>query len=166
MKIIKYILFSLVGLLASASFSACESPDQEFEHDNNLIAWMQLCLRPGAQGLPGVIEESDAQGNLVPADQVTVKNVQGGYGIIKFVLDLDYKGEYNPEHCYLNTSLTFDEVIKPGLAGIKNITNRDAEGVAQGIKITVHSGIGTTREYTVIGYFDGEYKVAPEASDN
>ena len=40
MKIIKYILFSLVGLLASASFSACESPDQEFEHDNNLIAWM------------------------------------------------------------------------------------------------------------------------------
>ena len=57
-------------------------------------------------------------------------------------------------------------MIKPGLAGIKNITNRDAEGVAQGIKITVHSGIGTTREYTVIGYFDGEYKVAPEASDN
>ena len=40
MKIIKYILFSLVGLLASASFSACESPDKEFEHDNNLIAWM------------------------------------------------------------------------------------------------------------------------------
>lgn len=166
MKIIKYILFSLVGLLASASFSACESPDKEFEHDNNLIAWMQLCLRPGAQGLPGVIQEYDAQGNLVPTEQVTVESVKGGYGVITFVLDLDYKGEYDPEHCYLNTSLTFDEVIKPGLAGIKNITNRDAEGVAQGIKMTVHSGIGTTREYTVIGYFDGEYKVAPAAPAN
>lgn len=166
MKIIKYILFSLVGLLASASFTACESPDKEFEHNNNLIAWMQLCLRAGAQGLPGVIEEYDAQGNLVPTDEVTVERVQGGYGIIKFVLDLDYKGEYDPEHCYLNTSLTFDEVLKPGLAGIKNITNRNAEGVAQGIKFTVHSGIGTTREYTVIGYFDGEYQVAPEASGN
>lgn len=166
MKIIKYILFSLVGLLASASFSACESPGKEFEHDNNLIAWMQLCLRPGAQGLPGVIEEYDAQGNLVPADQVTLESVKGGYGVITFVLDLDYKGEYDPEHCYLNTSLTFDEVIKPGLAGIKDITNRDAEGVAQGIKITVHSGVGTTREYTIIGYFDGEYKVAPEVSEN
>jgi hypothetical protein len=166
MKIIKYILFSLVGLLASASFSACESPDKEFEHDNNLIAWMQLCLRPGAQGLPGVIEEYDANGNLVPANEVTVERVKGGYGVISFVLDLDYKGEYDPEHCYLNTGLTFDEVIKPGLAGIKNITNRNAEGVAQGIKMTVHSGIGTTREYTVIGYFDGEYQVAPKAPEN
>ena len=46
MKIIKYILFSLVGLLASASFSACESPDKEFEHDNNLIAWMQRARAP------------------------------------------------------------------------------------------------------------------------
>ena len=53
MKIIKYILFSLVGLLASASLSRRASlPDKEFEHDNNLIAWMQLCLRAGAQGLP------------------------------------------------------------------------------------------------------------------
>ena len=121
MKIIKYILFSLVGLLASASFSACESADKEFEHNDNLIAWMQLCLRPGAQGLPGVIEEYDAQGNLVPADQVTVESVAGGYGVISFILDLDYKGEYNPEHCYLNTSLSFDEVIKPGLAGIKDM---------------------------------------------
>lgn len=166
MKIIKYILFSLVGLFVSAYFSACETPDKEFEHDDNLIAWMQLCLRPGAQGLPGVIEEYDAQGNLVPSDQVTIESVKGGYGVITFVLDLDYKGEYNPEHCYLNTSLSFDEVIKPGLAGIKNITNRNAEGVAQGIKITVYSGIGTTREYTIIGYFDGEYQVAPEASEN
>lgn len=166
MKIIKYILFSLVGLIASAALSSCESPDKEFEHDNNLIAWMQLCLRPGAQGLPGVIEEYDAQGNLVPTKQVTLETVKGGYGIIKFVLDLDYKGEYNPEHCYLNTSLTFDEVIKPGLAGIKDITNRNEEGIAQGIKITVHSGIGTTREYTIIGYFDGEYQIEPKPSEN
>ena len=32
--------------------------------------------------------------------------------------------------------------------------------------MTVHSGIGTTREYTVIGYFDGEYQVAPKAPEN
>ena len=62
----------------------------------------------------------------MPANEVTVERVKGGYGVISFVLDLDYKGEYDPEHCYLNTGLTFDEVIKPGLAGIKNITNRNA----------------------------------------
>lgn len=166
MKVIKYILFSLAGLLAAAALSGCETPDKEFEHDNNLIAWMQLCLRPGAQGLPGTIEEYDAQGNLVPTGQVTLESVKGGYGIIRFVLDLDYKGEYNPEHCYLNTSLTFDEVIKPGLAGIKNITNRDENGVAQGIKINVVSGIGTVRQYTVIGYFEGEYQLAPVSPAN
>ncbi len=70
--------------------------------------------------------------------------------------------DLDPEHCYLGASLTFDQIIRPGLGGIKNICNRNAEGVAQGIDITVTSGIGTVRPYKIIGYFEGEYKLVPE----
>lgn len=161
MKLIKSLLLSLSAVLLLGSLSSCAEEGKEFEHDNNLIAQMYMTLRPGGAGLSATIEEYDAQGELVPKNEVTLKRVEGGYGIVRFVIDPELKGEYNPEKCYLNSSLTFDEVIVPGLAGIKNITNRNAEGVAQGIDVVCRSGIGTVRPYKIIGYFEGEYQITP-----
>lgn len=162
MKLIKSLMLSLTAVLALSLVSSCAEEGKEFDHDNNLISQIYMTLKPGGAGLSPNIKEYNAQGELVPKDQVTLKTVEGGYGVIEFVIDLELKGEYDPEHCYLNASLTFDEVIEPGLAGIKNITNRNAEGVAQGIDVVCRSGIGTVRPYKIIGYFEGEYKITPE----
>lgn len=163
MKLIKSLILSFAAVLALGNLSSCQDADTEFEHDNNLISTMYLTLKPGGAGLSPVIKEYNAQGELIPANEVTVEKVKGGYGIIEFIIDLELKGEYNPEHCYLNATLTFDEVIVPGLAGIKDITNRDPQtGIARGIDIICRSGIGTERPYKVIGYFDGEYQITPE----
>lgn len=156
-------MLSLVAVFAIGNLTSCKEADSEFEHPNNLISRMVMTLKAGGEGINGVINEYDAAGNLVPKDEVTLEKVAGGHGEILFILDLDLKGEYNPEHCYLNASLTFDEIIKPGLAGIKDITNRDPEtGIARGLEFQCWSGTGTYRPYKVIGYFDGEYQITPQ----
>ena len=163
MKLIKSILLSLAAVVALGNLSSCQSPDKEFEHDNNIIGNMVMTLKPGGAGISGVIREYNAKGELVPANEVTVQSVSGGHGEVLFILSLDLKGEYNPEHCYLGASLTFDQIIKPGLAGIKDITNRDPQtGVARGIEIDCCPGVGTPRPYKVIGYFEGEETLTPE----
>lgn len=163
MKFIKSILLTVAVVL---TFGACQSPDKEFEHTNNIIGNMLMALNANAiktgSGIKGVIREYNAAGELVPASEVTVESVAGGHGEILFVLDLDLKGEYDPEHCYLGASLTFDQIIKPGLGGIKNITNRDPEtGIARGLDFECCPGVGTPRPYKVIGYFEGEYEITP-----
>ena len=158
-KIFATVFASLVLILG---LSACEKANPDFSHDNNLLSTVNIKTTPGAEGIPGQISEYNAAGQLVPADQVTVKSVEGGYGIVLFELDPSLRGVYDPERCYLGASLTFDEIIRPGLGGIKNICNRNSEGVAQGIDITVTSGIGTVRPYKIIGYFEGELKLTSE----
>lgn len=162
MKLIKSLLLSLGVLLALGNLTSCQEADKEFEHDNNIIGRMVMTIKAGGSGITGVIKEYNAQGELVPADQVTVASVAGGHGEIYFILGPELKGEYDPERCYLNASLTFDQVIKPGLGGIWNITNRDAQGVAQGIEFMCCPGVGAPRPYKVIGYFEGEETIVPE----
>ena len=158
MKILNKLIAPVLALMVSVlGVTACQDAQQDFQHDNNLLSDVRIKLTPGAEGMPGQIFEYDANGNLVPADQVTVKAVEGGYGRVVFELDPSYRGTYNPEACYLGASLTFDEVVSPGLGGIKNICNRDADGVAQGMDVIVTSGIGTQRRYNIVGYFKGEY---------
>lgn len=158
----KNILAKVVLLSLIFVFSACQEAQEDFAHDNNLISDLRIKMNTAAQGIAGVIYEYDANGQLVPYEMVTVKAVEGGYGRIVFELDPALRSTYNPERCFLSASLTFDEVISPGLAGLKNITNRDENGVAQGIDIIVTSGIGTTRRYNIVGYFEGEYKLTQE----
>lgn len=163
MKIIKSILLSLAAVMMLGNLSSCQKADSEFEHTNNLISNMYMTIKAGGSGLNGVITEYNAQGEIVPADELTVESVAGGYGVILFVVDLSLKGEYDPEHCYLNASLTFDEIIKPGLGGVKDITNRDPEtGKARGIEFQCWPGVGAPRTYKVIGYFEGEETITPE----
>lgn len=157
----KTIYRKFVGFVALTALilgmSSCKDADPEFVHDNVLLTDVRLKTTPGAEGIKGVITEYDAQGNVVPADQVTVKAVEGGYGTVVFELPLSLKGTYDLESCYLGTSLTLSQIVSPGLGGLKNIINRDADGKAQGIWVTVSSGAKTTRQYNIVGYFNGEY---------
>ena len=162
MKLFKYIAASAIAAFFCLAISSCAETGSEFEHDSNLLKTVSIKTNPGADGIAGEIIEYDAQGQVVPADQVTLESVAGGHGVVLFELSPLLRGVYDPERCYLGASLTFDQIIRPGLNGIKNITNRDAAGVAQGIDITVTSGIGTVRPYKIIGYFQGEYKINPE----
>lgn len=155
----KIVAYSLLLALSVLGIQSCHEAESDFIHDNNLISDVRIKTTPGAQGMPGVIYEYNAEGQLVPYEMVTVKSVEGGYGRIVFELDPSLRGTYDPEKCYLSASLTFDEIISPGLGGVKNITNRDSEGVAQGIDVIVTSGAGTTRRYNIVGYFEGEYQI-------
>lgn len=161
MKLFRNIAASALAAFFCLAASSCAEADHEFVHDSNLLKTVTIKTNPGSEGIAGRIVEYDAAGQIVPAGQVTLESVEGGHGVVVFELSPTLRGVYDPEHCYLGASLTFDQIIRPGLGGIKNITNRNAEGVAQGIEVTVTSGIGTVRPYTIIGYFEGEYKINP-----
>lgn len=162
MKLLKYIAASAVVAFFSLSVGSCAEQGHEYEHDDTLLKTVTIKTNPTADGKAGQIIEYNAAGEVVPADKLTLKAVEGGHGVVIFELSPTLRGIYDPEHCYLGASLTFDQIVRPGLGGIKNITNRNAEGVAQGIDVTVTSGIGTVRPYKIIGYFQGEYKINPE----
>ncbi|MBD5367443.1 MAG: hypothetical protein HDR82_10690 [Bacteroides sp.] len=165
MKLIYRNIIALMAFVAMAvGFTACDA-DPDFEHPNNLISDVRIKSNPTADGIAGVITEYNAAGEVVPADKVTLEAVKGGYGKVEFILSPALEGSLDPERCYLSASLTFDEIVTPGLAGIKNITNRDAQGVAQGIEITVTSGTGDTRRYQIIGYYEGQYQYIPEDNE-
>lgn len=152
----KNLIFIFAIMAIVMGFASCQKADEDFKHDNNLISDMRLKMTTSAEGIKGVITEYNAAGDVVSGEALTAKSVQGGYGKIEFILDRSLIGAYDLEKCYLSASLTYDEIITPPLTR-HNITNRDANGVAQGIEFTVTSGIGTTRRYIVIGYFEGEY---------
>ncbi len=160
----KNLFFILVTVASLTGFSACQKADQDFIHDNNLISDMRLKMNTSAEGIQGVITEYNAAGEVVTGDEITVKDVEGGYGRIEFILKRSLIGAYDLENCYLSASLTYDEKITPPLTR-HNITNRDADGKAQGIEFTVTSGIGTTRRYLVIGYFEGEEILVEQPED-
>lgn len=162
MKLFKYIAATALAAFFCLATGSCAEAGHEYEHDNTLLKTVTIKTTPGAEGIAGQIIEYNAAGQLVPSSEVTLEAVKGGHGVVLFELSPLLRGIYDPEHCYLGASLTFDQIIRPGLGGIKNITNRNAEGVAQGIEVTVTSGVGTVRPYTIIGYFEGEYKINPE----
>lgn len=167
MKLLYYNLILIFVTVATVmGFAACQEADEDFQHDNNLISDMRLKMNTSAEGIQGVITEYNAAGEIVSGKDLTAKAVQGGYGKIEFILKRSLIGAYDLERCYLSASLTFDEKITPPLTR-HNIINRDENGRAQGTEFTVTSGIGTTRKYIVIGYFEGEYILVdtPDANE-
>ncbi|MCM1532879.1 MAG: hypothetical protein NC114_11520 [Ruminococcus flavefaciens] len=176
-KIYKYMMSGMLALVVAVGFTGCQKADEDFKHDNNLISDMRIKTNTAAEGIAGKITEYDAQGNVVmvseyingqrvitQGSQVTAAEVQGGHGQVEFILKRSLMGVYDPERCYLSASLTYSEIITPPLA-LHDICNRDSQGVAQGINITVTSGIGTKRVYNVIGYFEGEYVLTDDATE-
>ncbi|MDR0692296.1 MAG: hypothetical protein LBF69_04585 [Prevotellaceae bacterium] len=133
-------------LLPLLLFSTCVEADPEFVHDTNTISQMVCRTTPAGTDYLGVIYEYDKNENSV-IGEFTQKEVEGGYGLILFAIPLSLQSNVDLTTIYLRATVTYDEFITPSLSGTHDITG-------DGIIITVKSGIGTTRQYRVRGYYE------------
>jgi hypothetical protein len=123
----------------------CAEADKEFVHDTNTISQMICAASHTSSEFRGVIHEFDRNGNEVAAG-FTQQDVEGGYGLILFEISQSLQEDVDLTNVYLKATVTYDEFITPSLSGKHDITG-------DGIIITVKSGVGTTREYRVRGYY-------------
>jgi hypothetical protein len=124
----------------------CAEADPEFVHYKNTISQMTCQAAHTAGEFLGDIYEFDADGNLITSAFLQ-KDVEGGYGLILFPIPLAMQDDINLSSVYLKATLTYDEFITPPLSGKHDITG-------DGVVITVKSGIGTTRQYRVRGFYE------------
>ena len=133
-------------LLPLLLFSACAEADPEFVHRTNTISQMVCRTSPAGTDYPGTIYEYDKDENLVTG-AFTQQDVEGGYGLILFPISLSLQNDVDLANIYLRATVTYDEIITPSLSGTHDITG-------DGVIITVTSGVGTTRQYRVRGYYE------------
>jgi hypothetical protein len=147
MKKIYKIAFGLFSVfLAAFLLQGCSSPDDEFVHSTNTISQLICTASHGSSEFRGNIYEYNANKEMVTGD-FTQEEVEGGYGLITFVIPASLKDDIDLTSVYLTATLTYDEFITPTLSGKHDISG-------DGIIITVKSGTGTTREYRVRGYYE------------
>ena len=125
---------------------ACAEADKEFVHDSNTISQMICKAVHGGSEFRGEIYEYDRNGQEVTGE-FTQQDVEGGYGIILFEVLQTLQDDVDLTNIYLVATLTWDQFITPSLSGRHDITG-------DGIIITVKSGVGTTRQYRVRGYYE------------
>lgn len=101
----------------------------------------------GGSDFNGEILEYDKNRNLV-SGEFTQADVEGGYGVILFVIPETLKADVDLTNIYLKATVTYDEIITPSLSGRHDITGKE------GMMITVKSGVGTTRQYRILGYYE------------
>lgn len=147
MKTIKRIGLLLSGLAMLFFLSNCEEPDEDFIHDSNLISQMVCKASHGGAEYIGNIHEYNKDGELVTGE-FTQEDVEGGYGLILFTISQSLKEDVDLTNVYLAATVSYDEIITPTLSGRHDITGDE------GIIIKVTSGIGTTRQYRVRGYYE------------
>jgi hypothetical protein len=136
----------LLGLLMAVVLWNCAEADPEFIHDTNTISQMVCRTTSTGADIPGTIYEYDKNGDLVTGE-FTQNDVEGGYGLILFPTSISLQNEVDLTNIYLRATVTYDEFITPSLSGTHDITG-------DGIVITVKSGIGTTRQYRVRGFYE------------
>jgi len=144
MKIIKKIGI-ILGVSMTILLWNCAEADKEFVHDSNTISQMICRASHGSSEFRGEIHEFDKEGNEV-AGEFTQQEVEGGYGIILFEISQSLQDDVDLTNVYLVATLKWDQSITPSLSGRHDITG-------DGIIITVKSGVGTTRQYRVRGYY-------------
>ena len=146
MKIRNIIGTLILSIFITISFWSCAEADPEFVHDTNTIS--QMICRASHQGSAflGEIYEYNKAGELV-TEKFTQEDVEGGYGIIIFAVSKSLERDVDLSNIYLVATVTYDEFITPSLTGRHDITG-------DGIIITVKSGVGTTRQYRVRGYYE------------
>ncbi|MDR0507491.1 MAG: hypothetical protein LBH32_11865 [Dysgonamonadaceae bacterium] len=125
----------------------CAKADEEFVHDINTISQMICKASHGGSDFNGEILEYDKNRNLV-SGEFTQADVEGGYGVILFVIPETLKADVDLTNIYLKATVTYDEIITPSLSGRHDITGKE------GMMITVKSGVGTTRQYRILGYYE------------
>jgi len=138
-----------LGLMLCVSIAvllwSCAKADKEYIHDTNTISQMVCSASHGSSEFRGKIHEFDKDGNELP-EGFTQQQAEGGYGIILFEISQSLSDDVDISNVYLVATLKYDESITPSLSGRHNITG-------DGIIFTVKSGIGTTRQYRVRGYY-------------
>jgi hypothetical protein len=146
MKATNKIRLLMIGLFMAFTGWNCAEPDPEFVHNTNTIS--QMVCRPSPAGVDqmGTIYEYDEDGEPV-VGAFTQNDVEGGYGLILFAISASLQNDLDLTKVYLRATVTFDEFITPSLSGQHDITG-------DGIIITVKSGVGTTRQYRVRGYYE------------
>lgn len=148
MKISNKLGIFLLTLSMLSLLWCCESPDDEqFIHDSNLIS--QIVCKPSRGGAEyiGGIYEYNKNGDLM-SGEFTHEEVEGGYGLILFAISQSLEDDVDLTNIYLTANLTYDEILTPSLSGMHDITGDE------GITITVTSGLGTTRQYRIRGYYE------------
>jgi hypothetical protein len=146
MKTIKKTAWLIGCLFMAVSLWNCAEADPEFVHNTNTISQM-ICQASHTGGqFPGTITEYDENGKIVVGN-FTQNDVEGGYGLILFAVSASLQNDVDLTNVYLKATVTYDEIITPSLSGRHNITG-------DGIIITVKSGVGTTRQYRVRGFYE------------
>lgn len=148
MKIINRIGMLIFSIAMAASLWSCADLNEEyvFVHDTNTISQMVCRASHSAGEYRGEITEFNKNGEIVEGD-FSQEDVEGGYGLILFELPKTLKDDVDLTSVYLIATVTYDEFISPSLSGRHDITG-------DGIIITVKSGVGTTRQYRVRGYYE------------
>jgi hypothetical protein len=142
----KKITLITLGLFMAFAWWNCAEADPEFVHDTNTISQMVCRTSPSGTDNPGAIYEYDKDGERV-VGAFTQNDVEGGYGLILFPISISLQDDVDLTNIYLRATVTYDEFITPTLSGTHDITG-------DGIIITVKSGIGTTRQYRVRGFYE------------
>lgn len=146
MKRIKNLNLLFVAILSVFLFGNCSKPNDEFVHTKNTISQMLCKNIQATDGFRGDIYEFDKDGKLIEGN-FTQEDVEGGYGLILFSIPKTFEDDVDLKNVFLVATLTYDEFVEPTLSGRHDITG-------DGIIITVKSGVGTTRQYRVRGYFE------------
>ena len=143
-KNIKMLLTALIAI----SLWGCEGVNEEyvFIHDSNTISQM-ICKTSHSSGeFLGQIIEFNKDGEEVEGD-FSQSDIEGGYGLILFEIPKTLENDVDLTNIYLMATVKYDAFISPSLSGRHDITG-------DGIIITVTSGVNTTRQYRVRGYYE------------
>ncbi len=148
MKIINKLGILIFSLTMAISMWSCADENEEyvFVHDTNTISQMVCRASHTAGEFRGNITEFDKNENIIEGD-FTQEEVEGGYGLILFEIPQSLEKDIDLTNVYLIATVTYDMFITPTLSGRHDITG-------DGIIITVKSGVGTTRQYRVRGYYE------------
>lgn len=146
MKRITKITILILSITLTVLLWRCTDADEDHVHNINTISQMVCKAQHGSSEFRGEIIEFDKDENQVSAP-FTQEEVEGGYGLILFAISKSLEKDVDLTNIYLTATVTYDEFITPSLSGRHDITG-------DGIIITVKSGIGTTRQYRVRGYYE------------
>lgn len=154
-KYIKYMMHALAAMAMVATLNSCKDADPEFVHTDNLIQQLNMSTTLQGTQYSFAIDEYDAQGNLVDADEVTAERVAGGYGMAHIEFPITQVNDIDLTQVYITATVGYDVIITPSLSGMKHdITATDEDGNLTGFVISVKAGSGKVRKYRVYGYFN------------
>jgi hypothetical protein len=148
MKIVHKIGILILTVSMAISMWSCADVNEEFVfvHDTNTISQMICKTSHNAGEFRGEITEFNKDGDIVEGS-FTQEDVDGGYGLILFAIPKSLENDVDLTSVYLIATVTYDEFITPSLSGKHDITG-------EGIIITVTSGVETTRQYRVRGFYE------------